>query len=353
MIRKLIKLLYYALTAVSVLAVISPLISPKYFWPASVPGLFFNYLLILHALFFAYWVWRKDRTAFLSLAVFLLFAPYLSRVVSFYPVGSAGGMERVHMATYNIYGLKNYRKQAELDEEAVRRRFVADWRDMPTPDLLCVQEANGYVQKVLKQVLAFPHGHLPTGQDMALFSKHAIREKGEIDLPSRSGKCIWADLRIHGKDLRVYCVHLESNRVSLEADRLMREGNIQESRSWKDAFGLLKRYMTSARDRAREVEIIKEHLGQSPHPVILAGDINDTPISYTYQQLTGPLADVFVKNTRGWSHTYSGTIPFLRIDYIFADERCQVINYHVPRWDWSDHYPVFAEIALDSLGGEN
>jgi len=320
---------------------------------AAIPGLFFNYLILFQFGYFIYWMIKKDRLAFVSLAVFLLFAPYLKRTISFYPVGSSGGKDVFRIATYNIFGLKKLRLAAEKEGDAPLEKHRSDWNDMPEPDVLCIQEANGYVQKLLDQILDYPHAHKFPSRDQVILSKHRFLDKGEVKLPSKSGDCYWVDIKAQGRHLRVYCVHLESNRVSLEFGRLLKEGNIQERSSWKNAFQLFGRYMKSAGDRAGEVKVIRDHIQESPYPVLLAGDLNDTPVSYTYQQLRQELKDTFIKNTRGISSTYRGIIPFLRIDYIFADKRCEVRNYHVPRWPWSDHYPIFAEIALDSLSKEN
>ena len=352
MIRRLSRFLFYLLTATCVLAVLSPLISPRIFWPVAVPGLLYIYLMIFQVFFFVYWVYRKDNMAFVSLLVMVMFSPYLSRTISLYPMGSPGGTEVFRVANYNIYGLKNYRKALENDGDAARVEFRADWEDMPVPDVLCLQEANGYVLNLLEEILHYPNQYRLGSRDHVMLSKHRILDKGEVDLPTRSGKCTWADVQAPGRRLRVYCVHLESNRVSSDADQLLREGNIQEKKSWQKAVQMFRNYMTSARDRAVEVGKIREHIENSPHPVILLGDLNDTPVSFTYQQMSRGLKDAFVKNTRGISSTYGGLIPFLRIDYIFTDKDCHVLDYQVPRWPWSDHYPIFAEIALDSLGNK-
>ena len=41
--------------------------------------------------------------------------------------------------------------------------------------------------------------------------------------------------------------------------------------------------------RADQVDIIKEDIRLSPYPVIVCGDFNDTPVSYTYKTLSKEL----------------------------------------------------------------
>jgi endonuclease/exonuclease/phosphatase family metal-dependent hydrolase len=60
--------------------------------------------------------------------------------------------------------------------------------------------------------------------------------------------------------------------------------------------------------RSRQVEIIVGHIRESPYPVIVTGDFNDTPVSYTYRSLRRQnLDDAFVRSGSGiGKHTFQG-----------------------------------------------
>ena len=42
---------------------------------------------------------------------------------------------------------------------------------------------------------------------------------------------------------------------------------------------------SSYQNRVSEALKIKKHINKSPYPVIVCGDFNDTPLSYTYSTL--------------------------------------------------------------------
>ena len=64
---------------------------------------------------------------------------------------------------------------------------------------------------------------------------------------------------------------------------------------------------------------------QSPYPIIVCGDFNDTPVSYTYNKIKGNLMDSF-KQFLGL-----GLLNFMlkyrcyRIDYIMHDKKSVII----------------------------
>ena len=56
-------------------------------------------------------------------------------------------------------------------------------------------------------------------------------------------------------------------------------------------MNILRKLKRAFLKRASQVEIIQEYVRRSPYPVILCGDFNDTPVSYTMGTLTNELKD--------------------------------------------------------------
>src|SRR5690606_3320508 len=95
--------------------------------------------------------------------------------------------------------------------------------------------------------------------------------------------------------------------------------------------------------RASQVKILSEHIQNSPYPVILAGDFNDVPYSYTYFTLRSILRNAFEEAGRGFGFTYNQVLFFLRIDNIFFGEGLEAKVFKTHREvDYSDHYPISA-----------
>ena len=93
--------------------------------------------------------------------------------------------------------------------------------------------------------------------------------------------------------------------------------------------------------RANQVDILKRNIDHSPYPVIICGDFNDTPASYTYHEMTAGFHDSFCKAGTGFlGSTYAGNFPSFRIDYILYDDAFTASNYSKNSINFSDHYPV-------------
>ena len=69
----------------------------------------------------------------------------------------------------------------------------------------------------------------------------------------------------------------------------------------------MKKFAETTRQHEREwKEELKPLVEESTVPLIIAGDFNDTPASYIYQQATDLLSDPYVEQGRGFGTTYHG-----------------------------------------------
>ena len=113
----------------------------------------------------------------------------------------------------------------------------------------------------------------------------------------------------------------------------------------KGIISIIRRMRVSYQKRAVEVLTIKEHMNNSPYPIIVCGDFNDTPLSYAYQKIKGDLIDSFSSCGKGFGESYV-KIPGLRIDYIMHDKSFKSFNYRKQDNVLSDHYAISCEIKL-------
>jgi len=82
----------------------------------------------------------------------------------------------------------------------------------------------------------------------------------------------------------------------------------------------------------------------SKYPVIVCGDFNDTPVSYTYRKMKSGLKDAFVNIGAGTGNTYLGSFPSFRIDYIFHSQQFKTIDFERIEARLSDHYPIICHL---------
>ncbi|MFH0895783.1 MAG: endonuclease/exonuclease/phosphatase family protein, partial [Bacteroidota bacterium] len=172
--------------------------------------------------------------------------------------------------------------------------------------------------------------------------------KGEIIFNNNSqNNCIYADILMGADTVRVYNLHYASIRLSPE-DQIF-TGNEKTSKSTaikKDSKKILQRLKHAFITRARQAEIVADHMEECTYPIILCGDFNDTPISYAYHLMRGKLNDSFISSGSGLERTYAGLYPAFRIDYILYSDEFDVAGYHSIKEKWSDHYPIQSYLKL-------
>ena len=86
-------------------------------------------------------------------------------------------------------------------------------------------------------------------------------------------------------------------------------------------------------------------------PVIFCGDLNFTPRSPLYRQVSARLTDAQNPSRASTNRrTFPAVHPISRLDYVFVSEPLQVEDVHVPRNHLtrvaSDHLPVIVDLML-------
>ncbi len=83
----------------------------------------------------------------------------------------------------------------------------------------------------------------------------------------------------------------------------------------------------------------------SPYPVLVTGDFNDTPASYSYRMMTKRLHDSFREAGNGFGATFRGILGVLRIDYVFYDDSFRCVRFRTLEDRLSDHKLVAADLC--------
>lgn len=139
--------------------------------------------------------------------------------------------------------------------------------------------------------------------------------------------------------------HLQSTGITTtqtEAAKLEKYG--AEMENTEAARRMTTRMSESSKMRAQQIDILSEIIRNSPYPVILCGDFNDTPRSYVYNRASSLLLDGFKSGGSGYMYTYRYFKKILRIDYIFNSKEFKSVKYFSPEKEWSDHNPVISEL---------
>lgn len=316
----------------------APYVDPNVFYPSSLLGLGYHYLLLGNLVLFGYWLVRWRRMALVSLAVILCGYPFIRTYYGFNSDEEAGGAAGdVSLMSYNIC-------QMTL-RDSCSREGIAGYVEAFDGDFVCLQEfPKGESAYALfpSYVERWRHG------DAAILSRRPFASRGSVSFPKGcSASCVYADIVLPKDTVRVYCVHLESYRLGRKEQKIYREltGGTSDDIS-QGVKAILGRLVAANKNRAREAAIIKRHMRESPHPVVICGDFNDTPLSYPYHLLHQDLRDSFVEKGRGLGNTYIGEFPSFRIDHILHDAALETVSYLRDTVLYSDHYAIQAKMKL-------
>ncbi|MBP6445879.1 MAG: endonuclease/exonuclease/phosphatase family protein [Saprospiraceae bacterium] len=334
-------ILLFNLAAVVALliAYVAPHIDPELTWALSFFGLFYPIILLINILFIFYWVFKKPRYIWPSLIAILFGWSQLNSFISFKSHQPESEGETISIMSFNIsngsFGYDKNKKTREIKKEG-----LIDFLDQfKNTDILCFQEVGDYAYEILKK--NFPKHHIYFKQKGAvILSKYPFRDKGEIDFGTKTNSCLWADITLDEETFRVYSIHLQSNQITKDTEKLANQKELNQKQAWYDIKGILRKFRNKHLQRSRQAEKIEEHVKKSPYKVIMAGDLNDPPQSYTYKVFSLLGNDAFREKGAGIGTTFAGKIPLLRIDYIFADKNLKVHDFTIIKDNYSDHYPI-------------
>lgn len=344
--QKIIKLFFWLniiLCLCTLGAYFAPYVNPHQFSLLSFLGLSFPILVLMNMLFVVFWLMVKIKYAGLSFITLACGWAFLKGFIAFNVGQVKPAKQNFSIVSYNISNAsKAYDKVKAVKKEKSENliEFLKRFKD---EDVVCLQEVGGYAYDLIKKEFNdWNHHKLQRGA--MIMSKHPIFHSGEISFGTITNSCLWADLIINFDTVRVYSMHLQSNQITKDAEEMINNGNKDNKETWQGVKGILRKYHHYHLIRATQSEMIKLHAKRSPYPVIICGDMNDTPVSYTYAHLSENMNDVFYKRGKGIGTTYNGKIPFLRIDYILSDLCLQPAKFSIIKEPYSDHYPVAALI---------
>lgn len=305
-------------------------------------------LLIINVLLLAYGLLRKKWLAVIPFLAILTNIGYLSAVFQ-YSATKHPGEKSLKIATYNIHSFNK-------EKTGYSAKQIAKYMENEQVDILCFQEFNGNRFFSLDSLYAafnrYPHKYVPRLPNnhtrIAILSKYPLTDSLFIPFPKTENCSMYADVAVNGKKLRVFNAHMQTTALSRLQYQLEKEQAYATDNKSKEVLeNISQSLLENTRIRANQADYLHTVIEKSPYPVLLCGDFNDTPASYTYHVLKGKLQDGFKTCGNGYQYTFRNLFKLLRIDYIFHSPDIKGIHYHSPSLKWSDHNPVIMEIEIE------
>lgn len=241
---------------------------------------------------------------------------------------------KIKVATYNVHSFN-------IQNDFLPINDIADYINNENVDILCMQEYAPhymYSEEEVREAFGF-FDHMIVRKStmnkigLVIYSKFPIKATGIINFPNSANGAIWADVSISGyKIIRIVNVHMQTTGLK----NVFHLGILGSTMNFTD----------NAKIRATQVQLVRDLIDTTKYPVVLAGDFNDLPSTYTFNTLKGELRDNFIYGGLGTAGTFKSKFSFLRIDNILSSKSLKCTKYYSDRKEWSDHNPVIAEFIL-------
>ena len=382
MTKLLKKLVLSFLMLINVLLVVAFLISsyasylhPKEFWFTGFLGLFFPYFLFCLMFFLVFWLFVKRWWSLLSLIALLAGLPTIQLYL---PINWNGDFQikkeeqDLRVMSWNVRHFIPFDESSFKPDKLKHREEVFDQIRKYNPDVICLQEFismpdDGKLDPFtfLKKELGYRYFQF-AGKDIfgtrqysgiAIFSKYPIIDGNTLPFPenfeSNTEPPVYADILLGKDTVRVYSIHLQSFGFGVNDYRTIDDIKSNEDKDLMASKKVVSKMKNTFYVHGLQSDYIVKEIETSPHPVIIAGDLNDIAGSYAYATIRSGKKDAFLEKGDGLGATFLSSsssilqhLPTLRIDYIFHPEQYSTRQFTRSGKKVSDHYFLVTDLTL-------
>ena len=345
--KRLFKTFFNLINAIAIiglaLSYLSPFVNPQDFWVISFFGLTYTFWLFINIALLLIWVLSLKKRGIYNVLILVIGFQFIARNVQFNNHENTDSDIKICSFNTHVQQIYNGGNTSEaIDQYLTNQKYdvalLVEWLNK-----------KGNINKI-----AFPHQQFINTQEdnpnsdygLKLVSKHPILNWERIKYDHNTNNlAVLFDVDVEGQIIRFVGVHLQSNSVSPKDYQTLIYSDLNEEYKTY-ALAFIDRLKKQSQLRTIQTQTILEAIDNSPYPVIILGDFNDTPQSFTYQQLKEGRKDAFVEKGSGWGATYLKPLPFLRIDYIFYDSELVCTNYQSSTSIKSDHSLIEASFQI-------
>jgi len=328
-------------------------IHPQIVWFTVFFGLAYFPILVLNIVLSFAWFFSSKKMFVAMLVVLLLGYEAHTATFALGKQNTKSNNGEIRLVTYNVKGF-------DFTNEQPLREPIMEAIAYCEADILCLQEFNTYHNKAgepdnlneIKKSTGLSHHYYHKSYEnkkktrsygLIIFSRFPVISSGQVEYPSISkmNTTIWADVIVNSDTMRIYSSHLQSNQLTHSDFEFIGKTETGDTLGF-DSRRVAGKFKNSYTMRAGQVDSIRKAMDNSPYPMVIAGDFNDTPVSYTYRTISAGMDDAFLKCSRGIGATYI-PFPLVRIDYIlYSPDLISARSYQRIRVKGSDHSMVKA-----------
>lgn len=338
-----------AVSVVFFLCAFSHYIPAARFPLVSLAGLAFPFALAAVVAFLVFWLFFHRRFCWLSLLTLIVCA---NEIYTMCPINlrqPAPPEEGFKVLSYNVFSGNITVSNAHADNAVLQ--YIGKSR----ADIVCLQECNNEAFRAYEKregwMADYPYRSYdvgnyssPKGHLVVCLSKYPILSRRVIDFEgSENGAQIY-EILVGGDTLALFNCHLQSFGLNDEDKSTYNDilTHPKENVGTSRTKTLVKKLRDAGAKRARQADALCTELEACTAPyVIVCGDFNDTPLSYTHHVLTRTLNDAHTRSGNGFDFSYNRNHMYFRIDHMLSSKNLTPFACEVDRSiKESDHYPI-------------
>lgn len=349
------KVLAGILFALTLLFAYGGYLNPEHWTLPAVGVLVFPFFAMLTLVVsIAFLAFRKYIFGCIGIGVLMACGPTFLEAVPLRFGNKPGNPDNVFkMVTFNCLHLQDTR-----NPEAATNRSL-EFLINSGADFICLQEMYGFDTPGLREKFGgqvdrlleiYPYYTRSSHRELAFLSKYPYEKIDMVPFDVEYGGVVGYHLTIDGHPLTVINVHLPSYMLSDEERGIITEANSRAGmeKSVREMEGSVYSKLKKAfAIRARVSRDIAEYAQTIPGNVIICGDFNDVPGSWTYRNFTKRgFEDAYAQTGFGHLITYNLHMMYFHIDQILYRGELEPLGVRKERMDASDHYPLVAEFEF-------
>lgn len=323
---------------------LSSMLNPVDFPRLALVGLGFPVFLLLNLFFLFFWLVFYVRYIWFPILGLLLSATFIFdycpiRLQTDKPMGC------LKLLTYNIEGFH----RGVSDDKG--NQPILDYIVASNADIICLQECNSSNKKLTSEHIdslmhnfgyrAIRHEKI---KSPVVFTRLPIISTFSIPYESLSNGSIAAELFYQGDTILLINNHLESYKLNGEDKKNYKEIIIDPENKETEhrARKLINKMAEATKLRGPQVDSVSRYIKLSGrNSVIVCGDLNSSPISYSCHRLSEKLKSAYTQSGFGPGFSYNQNGFYFRIDHIFISDYWQSYQTTVDKSiNQSDHYPL-------------
>lgn len=361
------KIASYLLFAVTILAAYSGRMNPDIFSYPSLLVLLLPYFAIATMVVALIWLLSK-RLITGGLGILALAAAWgpISTVIPLsHSSEPAAGATTIKVMSYNI--IHGWDQTQNVDDPMKQNGNPAfDYLLNSGADIICLQEVVKFedwevpnLTKELKDSLfkIYPYHDGTTVSDTKVLSKYPMEFIPSTDIIKDDRldvrRYTFYKINVKGRPLTLVNIHLASSQLSEEERNVVTEmtsvdGAKSSISQMKGSIG--RKLRISTQRRKIDTAILRDVISDIEGPLIICGDMNDVPESYSYRLLRGDdLHDAFTETCFGPRITYNQHMFWFHLDHIFYRGALKPLSVKKDNVKYSDHYPQIATFQFIGL----